>query len=57
MGRLGCRDISRKQLQVFFSNKHSPENLYLDSFLKKDKTKNRVFKILNRKELFLSITE
>ena len=53
---LFCRDMSRKQLQVSFSNKHILET-YLDGLLKKHKTKKRVPKILNMKKLFLNITE
>ena len=37
-----ARDMSRKQLVVLFSNKQSPETVYLDSLLKKNKAKNSV---------------
>ena len=57
-GILCYRDISKKQFEVLFSNKQSPETVYLDILLKeyKKSTKNRLTKIFEIKELFLEIS-
>ena len=50
------RDMSSKQLEVLFSNKHSLKIVYLDSLLKKYKERNRVSKILDMEEMLLEIS-
>ena len=48
----GCRYMPRKQLQVLFSDKESPETVYLDCLLKNCKTKKRVSTIFDLKKRF-----
>ena len=48
--------MSRKQLEVLFSNKHSLKIVYLDSLLKKHKERNTVSKIL-MEEMLLEVSE